>query len=137
MPLGSTVVAEWSKVAGPGEVVFGDVNAAETTGRFTLPGIYVLKLLAHDGLKEASDTVEVRVAAFCRVDSPPNLVAWWPGNGNSTDAVSGQIARLIKWFSLSAEGKVSSALTSMARNDSVRVPPRGESGRWDVGQRLG
>ena len=35
------------------------------------------------------DQVEVRVGAPCAVGVPSGLVAWWPGNGNFVDAVSG------------------------------------------------
>jgi RHS repeat-associated protein len=121
LPAGAVVVAEWSKIAGPGEATFANPNAAQTTATFSLPGIYVLKLLGHDGLDEASDTVEVRVAEFCRVDSPANLAAWWPGNGNAADAVSGNIARLLNGTTFGA-GKVSAAFNFDGNDDGVRVP---------------
>ena len=90
LPLEMSVSVEWSKLFGPGEVEFGDPYAIETTASFTVPGIYVLKVLAHDGLDEASDAMEVRVAAFCMVESSERLVAWWPGNGDAKDIVSEQ-----------------------------------------------
>jgi RHS repeat-associated protein len=121
LPAGAVVVAEWSKIAGPGAVTFANPNAAQTTATFSLPGIYVLKLVGHDGLDEASDTVEVRVAEFCRVDSPANLAAWWPGNGNAADAVSGNIARSLNGTTFGA-GKVSAAFKFDGNDDGVRVP---------------
>jgi RHS repeat-associated protein len=121
LPVGSAVTVEWSKVAGPGNVTFGNANAPETTASFTAPGIYLLKLLGHDGLDEASDTVEVRVATFCRVESPIGLTAWWPGNGTAFDAVNEQTGRLLNGLEF-AEGKVSLAFNFDGINDSVRVP---------------
>jgi len=37
---------QWSRVSGPGEVVFGDATALETTALFTVPGAYVVQLTA-------------------------------------------------------------------------------------------
>ncbi|MGA2034872.1 MAG: beta-L-arabinofuranosidase domain-containing protein [Thermoguttaceae bacterium] len=52
----------WSKVSGPGNVVFASAGQAETTARFTLPGEYRLQLTAGDGQSRASDTLRVTVA---------------------------------------------------------------------------
>ena len=121
LPVDALVVSEWSKVSGPGNVTFANAGSPETTATFTAPGIYVLKLLAHDGLDEASDTLEVRVAAFCRVESPLGLTAWWPGNGTAADVVNGEVGRLLNGLEF-ADGKVSQAFKFDGVNDSVRVP---------------
>jgi len=121
LPVGAPVITEWSKRSGPGNVSFGNPAAAETTATFTLPGIYVLRLMAHDGLDESSDTVEVRVAAFCKVESPTNLTAWWPANGDAMDVVNTQAGRLLNGVAFS-DGKVSSSFSFDGTDDSVRVP---------------
>src|SRR5262249_16590456 len=41
LPAGSVLTIRWSKLDGPGDVMFGDSNAAQTTASFTQPGIYV------------------------------------------------------------------------------------------------
>jgi hypothetical protein len=39
-----TVTRTWTKVSGPGEVIFADARALTTTGRFAQSGVYVVKL---------------------------------------------------------------------------------------------
>lgn len=43
------VINLWTKQSGPGEVVFGDANAVDTTATFSDFGTYVLRLTADDG----------------------------------------------------------------------------------------
>ncbi len=62
-PAGAGVT--WSKAAGPGGVVFADINELETTATFSAPGQYVLKLTAVDGALSASSLLNVIV------DLPP------------------------------------------------------------------
>ena len=52
----------WSKVSGPGTVTFASPNAATTTATFSAPGVYVLRLAAHDGVLSSSDDVGVTVS---------------------------------------------------------------------------
>jgi hypothetical protein len=60
--LGSaTAKVVWSKVSGPGNVVFVDPNAASTTATFCAPGKYVLQAIASQGTATATDEVVVRV----------------------------------------------------------------------------
>ena len=47
--LPNPLVLTWSKVSGPGAVSFGNINAANSTATFSLPGTYVLRLNANDG----------------------------------------------------------------------------------------
>jgi RHS repeat-associated protein len=121
LPAGSGVGVEWSKVSGPGTVTFANANAAITTATFSAPGIYVLQLVADDSLDQGSDTVEVRVGSFCRVDSPAGLTAWWPGNGDARDVVSGAVGRLLNGASF-VQGKVSMGFQFDGANDAVRIP---------------
>ncbi|MEO8426230.1 MAG: lamin tail domain-containing protein, partial [Verrucomicrobiota bacterium] len=60
IPPGKLDVA-WSKVGGPGNVSFGNVNAAVTTAGFVTPGVYVLALTATDGTLAVSDEMSVTV----------------------------------------------------------------------------
>ncbi len=51
----------WSKVAGPGEVVFAQPGSAVTTARFSAPGTYTLRLSAKDGSFSREDEMTVTV----------------------------------------------------------------------------
>ncbi|MBN1126649.1 MAG: glycoside hydrolase family 127 protein [Sedimentisphaerales bacterium] len=53
----------WSKLSGPGKVVFEDANVQETTAKFTEIGEYIVKLTAGRGQLSASSTVTVKVSA--------------------------------------------------------------------------
>lgn len=53
----------WSKVSGPGDVVFADPASATTTATFSVPGRYLLALTARNGTAVETDTVGVRVVA--------------------------------------------------------------------------
>ncbi len=62
LPAGSTRLS-WSLESGPGEVVFENPAARETTATFASAGDYVLKLTATEGALSASSTVRVRAVA--------------------------------------------------------------------------
>lgn len=55
------VTSHWEKVSGPGQVLFDDANAVDTTAVFSQDGSYVLRLTADDGELIASDDVNVIV----------------------------------------------------------------------------
>lgn len=42
------VTVLWTKISGPGEVTFADPAAINTTATFSVPGVYVLELVATD-----------------------------------------------------------------------------------------
>ena len=52
----------WSKVSGPGAVIFAEADAAATTASFSAAGEYVLKLTVRDGQLSGADTLRVTVA---------------------------------------------------------------------------
>lgn len=52
-----TLTSTWSKVSGPGNVVFEAPNMANTTASFSAPGTYTLRLAASDGAVSASSQV--------------------------------------------------------------------------------
>jgi RHS repeat-associated protein len=60
-PAGGVLLIAWSKVSGPGTVVFSSPNAAVTTASFSMAGIYVLRLTASDSQLSASADVTVTV----------------------------------------------------------------------------
>jgi len=61
LPAGTTPVASWSVVSGPGTVVFSDSNSPLTTASFSKGGTYVLRLTANDSALLSSDDVTVTV----------------------------------------------------------------------------
>jgi lysophospholipase L1-like esterase len=65
LPSNSVSVA-WSRVSGPGEVIFANSNSITTTATFPTNGLFVLRLTASDGALSASADVQVTV------QPPPN-----------------------------------------------------------------
>jgi RHS repeat-associated protein len=63
LPYGSTLNAAWTKVSGPGEVMFADATRAAASATFTEPGEYVLRLTADDTEDTAADEMTVTVTA--------------------------------------------------------------------------
>jgi hypothetical protein len=57
------VAATWTKVSGPGSVTFARAASPITAASFGVPGSYVLRLAASDGVLRASDEVAVTVTA--------------------------------------------------------------------------
>ncbi|MFS0773154.1 glycoside hydrolase family 127 protein [Sphingomonas sp. 1P08PE] len=53
----------WTKVSGPGEVIFADAAASTTRATASKPGEYVLRLSANAGERDAVSTVGLRVVA--------------------------------------------------------------------------
>ena len=56
------VTAAWSKVSGPGTVLFADPAQAVTTATFNAAGSYVLRLTGNDSALQANDDVTVVVS---------------------------------------------------------------------------
>ena len=59
----AAVTTTWSKVSGPGTVVFGNVYAVDTTATFSTYGTYVLQLLANDSALQSTHTCTITVNA--------------------------------------------------------------------------
>jgi hypothetical protein len=59
-PPGQTTVL-WSRVSGPGNVIFGNASSLATTATFTQPGVYVLRLTSSDSALSGSDDVQITV----------------------------------------------------------------------------
>lgn len=66
-----SVSLQWTKVHGPGGVVFQNPNNLDTVASFTAAGTYTLRLTASDGHLNASDDVQVTVNASTKTP-PPN-----------------------------------------------------------------
>ncbi|MGE5836121.1 MAG: glycoside hydrolase family 127 protein [Acidobacteriota bacterium] len=60
-PSGPPPPARWTKVSGPGTVIFADQNSARTTATFSAPGDYVLRVAATVGAASAESTLTVKV----------------------------------------------------------------------------
>src|SRR6266567_2288450 len=60
-PNGPSARVTWSKESGPGNAIFANTNAAETTATFSAPGDYVLKLTADEGKLSAGSSLNVKV----------------------------------------------------------------------------
>ncbi|HMZ17008.1 MAG TPA: RHS repeat-associated core domain-containing protein [Blastocatellia bacterium] len=54
---------EWSRLSGPGSVIFSNAGATVTTAMVGINGVYVLRLTATDGQTMVSDDVQVTVNA--------------------------------------------------------------------------
>jgi len=62
---GRTILTPWSKVSGPGTVVFANAAALQTTATFSASGTYLLRLSATDTALSSSSDVTIVV-------TPPN-----------------------------------------------------------------
>ncbi len=62
-PLPANLTSIWQTISGPGEVGFANPNAASTTATFTVPGAYVLRLVADDGEVATFDDLQVTTDA--------------------------------------------------------------------------
>ena len=64
-----TVSVTWSKISGLGSVSFDDASAIDTTASFSQVGIYVLQLMASDGIETTIDDVMITVEIPLTVES--------------------------------------------------------------------
>jgi hypothetical protein len=86
-----TVTVTWSKVSGPGDVIFGNANAVDTTASFSTDGVYVLQLTADDGELTANDEVTITVAtqnSAPSIDAGANQTIMLPDNATLDGTVS-------------------------------------------------
>ena len=58
----ATLAISWSKVSGPGTVVFGSPNSLATSATFGGAGVYVLRLTADDSQVATSDDLTITVS---------------------------------------------------------------------------
>src|SRR6185503_8330130 len=82
----ATLNVTWSKVNGPGNVVFANVNAATTTATFSTAGDYVLRLTATDTALSSSDDVQITVNP-----APPNQAPMANAGSDATVTINGNL----------------------------------------------
>ncbi|HKQ56604.1 MAG TPA: right-handed parallel beta-helix repeat-containing protein [Candidatus Eisenbacteria bacterium] len=92
LPAPPTLSSAWSKVSGPGSVVFQNANLVDTQASFGAPGTYDLRLTASDGALIASDTVRVTVLPVPNtapvVDAGPNQIITLPAGASLDGTVT-------------------------------------------------
>lgn len=76
IPVGSTVNVIWSKVSGPGDVIFAAPNSLSTTATFSVGGVYIVRLTASDSLLTSTDDVRINVRTR---KLPPEYSLTFPG----------------------------------------------------------
>ncbi len=116
LPEGATVTQQWSKVSGPGTVIFGSATALATTASFDAPGDYVLRLRASDSALVGQAQMSVHVLA---PNQPPQVNAG-PAQNLPADASTASLAGNItddglprgpglqsQWSKVSGPGEVS------------------------------
>jgi len=82
-PAGS-LATTWSKISGPGEVVFADHGAVQTAATFSEPGAYLLGLQATDGTLDSSSFTWINLLPA--EDSELGLMGHWKFDGNAEDS---------------------------------------------------
>jgi hypothetical protein len=75
-----TLTTTWSKINGPGTVTFNNPNDVITSVSFSLPGNYLLRLTADDGVLQNYDELTVDVTPAITVASPNGGEIWEGGS---------------------------------------------------------
>jgi len=70
LPSGSSLTVGWSKVSGPGSVVFINANSLNASATFTSAGSYTLRLTASDGTLSTTDDIVVTVTSTASNQAP-------------------------------------------------------------------
>jgi RHS repeat-associated protein len=90
-PYCSTLNRMWSKVSGPGDVIFNTPMQAATTASFSQTGSYVLRLTASDSLLTAMDEVTVTVTNTNQapiVNAGQDITITLPNSANLTGSAT-------------------------------------------------
>jgi hypothetical protein len=105
--------AIWSKVSGPGEVVFENASVLNTQGTFSGPGHYVLRLTVSDGPQQSQDDVTVFLST--------GEVGYWGMDGDYSDSANGYTGTPSgdPVFLGTAQAKVGTGAVDLDGNDSV------------------
>lgn len=91
LPQGSSVSVSWTKVSGPGTVVFSNSTSTSSNATFSAAGTYVLRLTASDTQLTSNDTVTVTVVPNNQapeVNAGPDQTITLPSNANLNGSVS-------------------------------------------------
>jgi len=99
----------WSKVSGPGIVLFDHIHHTQTTVSFDTEGTYVIKLEATDGQFTQSDTATVTV--YPSEEVVEGLVAHWKlDDTTGTDSSGYSNNASVEGATLESSGKIGAAL---------------------------
>ncbi|MEE9344048.1 MAG: hypothetical protein V3U88_00410 [Methylococcales bacterium] len=105
LPAPDELVTTWSKVNGPGTVIFADTNAVDTTTSFDTEGTYVLRLTADDGSQSVFDELTVIVnAAGTPISGQPALFELSSLNGDNGFVLNGKSRDDYSGFSVNSAG---------------------------------
>lgn len=63
----------WSKLSGPGSVSFSNPSVTDTSATFSTVGTYTLQLLAFDGIRSATDDIEITVRRVADLDGDADV----------------------------------------------------------------
>lgn len=77
------VAVTWSKVGGPGTITFGNIHYTDTTARFSIDGLYSVRLTATDGELTHSCDINVYVDPAYASNRLPLANKELSGNGNA------------------------------------------------------
>lgn len=89
LPSGAIYTFQWSKVEGPGNVIFSQSTLLSPEVSFTESGEYVLELRVSDSNQTGRDYLTVKVGQECSMVTPEGLTAWWTGNSTIYDVITG------------------------------------------------
>ncbi|MBI5479323.1 MAG: hypothetical protein HY906_10730, partial [Deltaproteobacteria bacterium] len=79
LPTGGVLTIGWSKLSGPGDVVFAPADAAATSATFSAAGTYVVRLTASDSaLSSSADVVVLIDSGSPSSNRPPTVTAGLP-----------------------------------------------------------
>ncbi|MEO8435564.1 MAG: PKD domain-containing protein [Pyrinomonadaceae bacterium] len=126
-PAGSSVSISWSKVSGPGVILFADSSQLTTTVSFSAAGAYVLRLTADDSEYDAAADVTITVHPQTdQVNDPPVVKAGFNQtislpldtvtlNGTATDdGLPAGSTLTVTWMQISGPGVVNFANANSA-----------------------
>jgi PKD repeat protein len=124
LPVGRHLVFFWKKVSGPGEVIFTDPTALNTTVTFSEPGVYRLELTADDSELTDSDEITIEFEApppnqspVVRAGADQTVVLPTTVNLNGTvtdDGLPSTGSLTIQWSKVSGPGTVTFATSNQA-----------------------
>ncbi|HLG15061.1 MAG TPA: PKD domain-containing protein, partial [Blastocatellia bacterium] len=134
LPTCAALTIAWTKVIGPGEVVFTNPTSPATAASFSLPGAYVLRLSAFDTELTGTDDVTVNVfppnqapMVDAGADQTIELPAVATLNGTVTDdGLPPGSTLTIQWSKVSGPG----AVTFSSPNQPVTSAALGQPGTY-------
>lgn len=120
LPFGSTLVTAWSKVAGPGNVVFSNAAATVTQASFSVAGTYVLRLTASDSQFTVSSDVAITVNpapindTAPSVNAGPNQAVTFPATVTLNGSATSSNPLTVSWSKIDGPGVVTFGNGSLA-----------------------